>query len=85
MSWPVVQLVSAPNVDATVLCDFNTEDLGASVRVLGDSFSVGAPTLEGDVDALNPVYGPRTLEWTVQVEGTLTNSVVMMLPALRSG
>lgn len=68
MSYPLVQLVSAPSTTATIRLDLNPGKPTMWVRHEG--FSLGAPTLLGDPDAVNVQYGNRTLQIPVSVQGT---------------
>lgn len=69
MTYPLVQFVDAPTPTATVLFDFN--DKTATVRryTKRESFSVGAPDLDGDVDSVDPRYLPRTVAFTLMIDG----------------
>lgn len=70
MTFPEVQLVDAPTSGATVLFDFNDTTLAASREVEADGFTLGAPELDGDVDAVDPLYGPRVVGFTWRLRGT---------------
>lgn len=59
--------VSAPAVTPTVTLSLTQPGL---VKVLADSFSLGAPEWEGDSLTGRGSYGTRTVEFTVQVTGT---------------
>ena len=61
MSYPLLQLVDAPDVAASVRVDLNA----GLVRTVSDDFSLGAPESEGDA-----YYGPRAVALPLMVRGT---------------
>lgn len=68
--WPRVRFVDAPEVSAGVRFDFHdrlTETTRTSL--LADDWSLGVPVLQGEADAESVQYGPRTLRFTLVVEG----------------
>lgn len=75
MSYPQVRLVDTPSSSATVLFDFNDDTTAAKRFVLDDGFSLGVPELVGDVDAVDPLYGPRTVSFTLRITGTKANAL----------
>lgn len=78
MRYPNLRLVTGPSEDATVLFDLCDEDAAAPRWVLADGFSLGAPELEGDPDAVDPLYGPRTIEATLEVQGTKSEALGLL-------
>lgn len=69
MTFPLVRLVDAPDPSATVRYDFSDAGALAPRRVRADSFTLGAPSLDSAVDAVSPLYGPRSLGFDHQIEG----------------
>jgi hypothetical protein len=70
MTFPEIQLVDAPSASATVLFDFNNIDATPYRQVNGDEFTIGFPSLEGDVDAIDPLYSERVVSFTCNLRGT---------------
>jgi hypothetical protein len=70
VAYPVAQFVSAPDVDADVRFDLNSDFGDAKCTLNADGFSLGAPTLDGDPTAVGAVYGERTLTLTPRLTGT---------------
>jgi hypothetical protein len=70
VTHPLIQLVDAPTATANVLFDFN--DVGANPKreVASDEFKIGTPELEGDIDAVDPLYGVRMVSFTCAMTGT---------------
>lgn len=69
-TWPKVQAVTGPQDSAEVVFDFTRiEDL-ISCTVAHAGWSIGSPSLEGDVDALHPSYTERNLTYSAQLEGS---------------
>lgn len=73
-AYPSFKLVTEPNDStSTVLLDFNDgapSGGAAPRRVLTEGFSLGTPELEGDPDAIDPLWGDRTITVPVEVKGT---------------
>lgn len=67
-NWPLVQFVDAPDPDAAVRYDFNAGDADAPRRV-GDDFTLGVPTLDGDPDAVGQSWGVRSPSFTQRIKG----------------
>lgn len=62
--FPIAQLVSAPELDAEILFDFND---GLSYPA-GDDISLGSPPLLGDPGGVGAEYGYRTISFTLVVK-----------------
>lgn len=74
MSWPLIKIVDAPSMTANVLWDFNPGVRIAPGRWTVDE-SVGFPELLGDVDAIDPLYGPREIGFTQRIVDTKPNAL----------
>lgn len=66
-AYPLVQLVTAPSVGATVLYDFN---LSSDVGVGHDGFSLGAPEWSGQPGMVGGRAGYRTVSFSHYVEAS---------------
>lgn len=77
MTFPKVQLMSAPSTSATVLYDFNAPMVGGGdVRILHNSgFDLGSSALEGEPDGIEVEYGLRVVAFTQQINGTRSNAM----------
>ena len=69
-TYPKVQAVTGPDPSAETVFDFNRIDDLISCTVAHADWSIGVPQLEGDVDAIHPMYTERVLSYTLQVEGS---------------
>lgn len=77
MSYPQFRFVDAPSTSATLRLDLN--DAGATAgRGVEEDFDLGAPTLEGDPDAVGQTFGFRTLSIPVQITGTKANALAFV-------
>ncbi|QLQ11186.1 MAG: hypothetical protein HZY75_13385 [Nocardioidaceae bacterium] len=56
--FPLLRFVAAPSLDAEVFFDFNPHGIKP------DSFSLGSPSYLGDVDAIAPSLGFRSVSFT---------------------
>jgi hypothetical protein len=70
MTYPEIKLVDAPSATAAVLFDFNDTTATPKRSVNADDFTIGVPELQGDVDAIDPLYGERLVSFTCQMTGT---------------
>lgn len=76
-TYPMFRFVSGPKASAEVRHDFSastTVTIGGTThrvrtKVLEEGWSIGAPTLEGDVDGVGVEYGERTLTVTQCIAG----------------
>src|SRR5690606_27447093 len=61
--YPKIRCVDAPEANATVRFDFNSDDPGAdaATAVLADDFSLGAPPLRGEPGESGRFYDPRQM------------------------
>lgn len=64
-TYPLVQMVTAPDSSAKVLFDCNDRLAWAD----GDDFTLGAPDLLGDPGGIGVQYGYRQPSWTLAVYG----------------
>lgn len=77
MTYPEVQLVAAPTASAATLFNFN--DGEATVyRQADDDFDFGVPELLGDPGAVDPMYGPRQIEFTFSLRGTKPQAAALL-------
>lgn len=70
MTYPDVRFVANSNDAAATLFDFNDVEASPPRQVDADDFSFGAPSVEGDVDAIDPMYGDRQIEFSMSIQGT---------------
>ena len=71
MAYPKVQLVASPDVNATVLYDFN---LDRNRKVGRDGFDAGVPTWHGDPGAVGGYDDYRTIRFTHRFESSETTA-----------
>lgn len=79
--YPSLKFVTAPDNAATVLLDLFDDNPsgGAAPRsVLTEGFSLGVPELEGDPDAIDPLYGPREVTVPVEVRGSKAQALALL-------
>lgn len=72
MTFPEIKFVDAPTAAATVLFDFNNIDLVCKREVEdgeGDPIDFGSPDIQGDPEAVSPMYGPRTVQFKCRLTG----------------
>jgi hypothetical protein len=69
MTYPEVQFVAAPEDGAEVLFDFNDDFDAAPSAIIAGSFTLGAPSVEGDPDGLGVQYGAREVGFDVLIYG----------------
>lgn len=74
-TYPSLQFVDSPSTSAAVLFDFNDKTASVKRYPLKDSLSLGAPDIDGDVDAIDPRYLPRTVAFTVRIDGTKSAAI----------
>lgn len=81
-SYPSVKLVTEPNDStSTVLLDlYDTAPSGGAAprAVLVEEFSLGAPSLEGEPDAIDPLYGLREITVPIEVSGTKGQTLALL-------
>ena len=77
MTYPDIRLVDAPSASATTLLDFN--DITATpYRDVVDDFSAGAPSADGEPDAIDPLYGNREVSFTFRIKGTKAQATTLI-------
>lgn len=71
MVYPLLKFVAAPSLDAAVRLDLNEDSRHSGIRLWPgkNGWTIGNPTMEGDPDGIGVEYGPRTLSFTLNVEG----------------
>lgn len=67
-TWPLGRFVDRPALDALVRYECNAADASAPRRMTSD-FTLGAPTLDGDPDAVGVSWGFRSPSFTQRVKG----------------
>ncbi len=77
MSFPLVRFVEGPDPAAAVRFDLNTK-AATTKKVLGDGFTLGVPTLEGDPHAPGVVYGDRQPMFSHIVSGTKADALAAL-------
>lgn len=70
MTFPEIKLVDAPTASATVMFDFNDVTASPKREVTADDFTIGVPDVEGDVDAIDPLYSDRMVSFVCAMTGT---------------
>lgn len=79
-----IQLVDAPTPSASVLFYFNTNTGSPGCSVRREGLSFGIPELIGDVEAIDPLYGPRIVTFTVRIVGTKSQALVQQSTMARA-
>lgn len=69
MTYPAVMFVDAPSLTANVRFDCNSDFGPATCRVEHEGFTLGAPTILGDPDAVRAALGFRTPQLPLQIRG----------------
>lgn len=77
MTYPDIRLVDAPAATAATLLDFN-DTAATPYRDVVDDFSPGAPSPDGDPDAIDPLYGEREVSFTFRIKGTKPQATALL-------